>query len=190
MSPTPLCQRSDMKLKEVIEICLTFLGDEDPTISSSTKTTAKIKLLVRCANIVIKEIACDYLPLTESKVCTVKDGAVEYTLLDHRVREILGVKSKGNKTNWEALPSKLKIDDEGEVEIKYSYLPADIDLEEECDVDVRVSPVCLALGTCAEYCLIDGAYEQAVTFNDKFMDSLAIACRNNREKKIKGRVWR
>ena len=63
-----------MKLKEVIEICLTYLGDEDPTISSSTKTTAKIKLLVKCANIVMKEIASDYLPLTESKTCVVKDG--------------------------------------------------------------------------------------------------------------------
>ena len=179
-----------MKLKEVIEICLTYLGDEDPTISSSTKTTAKIKLLVRCANIVLKEIASDYLPLTESKVCLVRDGEVEYTALDHRVREILGVKSKGNEVEWEALPSKLKTDADGEIEIKYSYLPLDIDLDDDCDVNVRVSPVCLALGTCAEYCLIDGAYEQAVTFNDKFMDSLAIACRNNREKKVKGRVWR
>lgn len=179
-----------MKLKEVIEICLTYLGDEDPTISSSTKTTAKIKLLVKCANIVMKEIASGYLPLTESKTCVVKDGEVEYSMLDHRVREILGVKSKGNEVAWEALPSKLKTDAEGEVEIKYCYLPSDVDLEGECDVNVRVSPVCLALGACAEYCLIDGAYEQAVMMNDKFMDAIAVACRNNREKKVKGRVWR
>ena len=76
------------------------------------------------------------------------------------------------------------------MDIKYSYLPTDVDLDDECDVDVRVSPVCLAMGACAEYCVIEGNYEQAVMMNDKFMDSIAIACRNNREKKIKGRVWR
>ena len=179
-----------MKLKDVIEICLTYLGDEDPTISSSTKTTAKIKLLVRCANIVIKEIAGDYLPLTESKVCTVKEGEVEYSSFDHRVKEVLSVKSNGVEVEWRAMPSNLKVQCEGEVNIKYSYLPADVDLEGECDVDVRVSPVCLAMGTCAEYCMIEGNYELAVMMNDKFMDSIAIACRNNREKKVKGRVWR
>ena len=179
-----------MKLKEVIEICLTYLGDEDPTISSSTKTTAKIKLLVRCANMVIKEIASDYLPLTANKACTVKDGEVEYSTLDYRVKEVLSVKSNGVEVEWSAKPSKLIVKSEGEVDIKYSYLPTDVDLDDECDVDVRVSPVCLAMGTCAEYCVIEGNYEQAVMMNDKFMDSIAIACRNNREKKIKGRVWR
>ncbi|MGN0797505.1 MAG: hypothetical protein ACI4M5_04785 [Christensenellales bacterium] len=179
-----------MKLKEVIEICLTFLGDEDPTISSSTKTTAKIKLLVRCANIVIKEIASDYLPLTATKTCNVQDGVVEYSLLDYRVKEVLSVKSNDVETQWKAMPSKLKVDCDGKVDITYSYLPADVDLDDECDVDVRVSPVCLAMGTCTEYCMIDGNYELAVMMNDKFMDSIAVACRSNREKKIKGRVWR
>lgn len=179
-----------MKLKEVIEICLTYLGDEDPTISSSTKTTAKIKLLVRCANMVIKEIASDYLPLTANKACTVKDGEVEYSTLDYRVKEVLSVKSNGVEVEWSAKPSKLIVKSEGEVDIKYSYLPTDVDLDDECDVDVRVSPVCLAIGACAEYSVIEGNYEQAVMMNDKFMDSIAIACRNNREKKIKGRVWR
>lgn len=179
-----------MKLKEVIEICLTYLGDEDPTISSSTKTTAKIKLLVRCANMVIKEIASDYLPLTANKACTVKDGEVEYSTLDYRVKEVLSVKSNGVEVEWSAKPSKLIVKSEGEVDIKYSYLPTDVDLDDDCDVDVRVSPVCLAMGACAEYCVIEGNYEQAVMMNDKFMDSIAIACRNNREKKIKGRVWR
>lgn len=178
-----------MKLKEMIEICLTYLGDEDPIISSSTKSTAKIKLLVRCANIVIKEIASDYLPLLETNKCIVNNNEVEYSMLGKRVREILSVKSGGVEVDWKAMPSKIKVDCEGEVDIKYSYLPTDIELDDECDVDVRVSPVCLALGTCAEYLMIDGAYEQAVMMNDKFMDSIAIACRNNKEKRIRGRQW-
>ncbi|MGN0771845.1 MAG: hypothetical protein ACI4MI_04600 [Christensenellales bacterium] len=178
-----------MKLKEVIEICLTYLGDEDPTISSSTKSTPKIKLLVRCANIVIKEIACDYLPLTDNKTCNVSNGEIEYAALNHRVKEILGITSNGSAVDFECLPSKVTVSCEGQVDVKYNYVPADIDLDDECETDVRVSPVCLALGTCAQYCMIEGLYEEAVMMNDKFMDSLAVACRNNREKRVKARYW-
>jgi len=46
-----------MQLKEAIQICLTYLGDEDAIINTQTAQHPKLKLLVKCANLVIKEIA-------------------------------------------------------------------------------------------------------------------------------------
>ena len=47
---------------EAIQICLTYLGDEDAGINSQTAQHPKLKLLVKCANLVINAVHTDGFP--------------------------------------------------------------------------------------------------------------------------------
>ena len=56
--------------------------------------------------------------------------------------------------------------------MKYSYIPLDIDIEEECPLPPLVSAKTLALGICAEYSMISGMYEQSVMYSDRFKEDM------------------
>ena len=62
-----------MELKEAIQISLTYLGDEDASVNNKTAQHPRLKLLVKCANLVIKEIATDFIPLIETEQVNAED---------------------------------------------------------------------------------------------------------------------
>ena len=169
-----------MQLKEAIQICLTYLGDEDASINTQTAQHPKLKLLVKCANLVIKEIATEYAPLIE-------DG------LTHRVAEVRKVQDidSGLPSNFYCAPTHCKIINDGvkRARIVYSYIPLDIDIEDDCPLPPVVSAKTLALGVCAEYSMISGMYEQSVMYSDRFKQDMRTAVRKKGEIRIKPRRW-
>lgn len=182
-----------MELKEAIQISLTYLGDEDASVNNKTAQHPRLKLLVKCANLVIKEIATDYLPLVESEDVEVADGRISYEKLLHRVLEILSVRNlaDGIASNFRMTPTECVLlnADVKRATVKYSYLPVDIEIDEQCPVSPLVSAKTLALGICAEYSLIEGMYEQSVTYSNKFKEDMRTAVRKKGEIKIKPRRW-
>lgn len=182
-----------MELKEAIQLSLTYLGDEDASVNNKTAQHPRLKLLVKCANLVIKEIVTDYIPLTETEEVEVTDGKISYEKLLHRVLEILSVKNVKNGifTNFKMNPAEciLENKDIQKAEIRYNYLPTDIEIDEQCPVSPMVSAKTLALGICAEYSLIEGMYEQSVMYSDRFKEDMRTATRKKGEIKIKPRRW-
>ncbi len=182
-----------MQLKEAIQICLTYLGDEDAGINSQTAQHPKLKLLVKCANLVIKEIAGEYLPLIEEEVVDVKDGRFSFESMLHKVCEIRAVvdEQSGLASDFYHSPTHcvLTNKDVQRARVKYSYIPLDIDIEEECPLPPLVSAKTLALGICAEYSMISGMYEQSVMYSDRFKEDMRTATRKKGEIKIKPRRW-
>ncbi len=182
-----------MQLKEAIQICLTYLGDEDANINTQTAQHPKLKLLVNCANLVIKEIVGEYLPLIEEEEVEVKDGKIYYEELTHKVLEVRKVEDldSGLPSDFYHTPTYCKVVNNGvkRAGIVYSYTPLDIDIEEECPLPPLVSAKTLALGICAEYSMIFGMYEQSVAYSDRFKQDMRTAVRKKGEIKIKPRRW-
>ncbi|MEG1608472.1 MAG: hypothetical protein RR348_01245, partial [Clostridia bacterium] len=180
-----------MKMKEVVEIALTYLGDEDASVSAQTAQHPKNKLLVKCVNLLLKEIACDYAPLVESEVVEVKDGKFCYDVFPHRVREIVKVVNLENGVDmkFEQKPLWCCVALAKKVEVCYAYVPGDIGVDDECVMSPKISSKTLALGAISEFCLIEGMYEQSALYGDKFREEMKNACRKNSEIKIKTRVW-
>ncbi len=181
-----------MELKEAIQISLTYLGDEDATVNNKTAQHPRLKLLVKCANLVIKEIATDYIPLTETETVSVEDNRISYEKLLHRVLEVLSVKDAktGIASNFKMNPTECVLANTiSEAEIKYSYIPVDTEIDEQCPVSPLVSARTLALGICAEYSLIEGMYEQSVMYSDRFKEDMRTAVRKKGEIKVKPRRW-
>ena len=181
-----------MQLKEAIQICLTYLGDEDASINEQTAHHPKLKLLVKCANLVIKEIATEYVPLIEEETVEVVDGNISYEGLMHRVAEVRKVEDidSGLTSQFYCAPTHCKVkNDMKKARIVYSYIPLDIDIEEDCPLSPAVSAKTLALGICAEYSMISGMYEQSVMYSDRFKQDMRTAVRKKGDIKIKPRRW-
>lgn len=181
-----------MKLKEIIEIALTYLGDDEPYVSEQTSKHPKIQLLIKCANLVIKEIACDYIPLIQEEIIQIKDGKFDYDSFPMRVREVLKVTDldSGVRVKFRQNPNYCNVEMSKNALVKYSYIPDDIGVDDECVLSPKISAKTLALGVAAEYSLIEGLYEQSVMFGEKFREDIKGACRRNCELRMRPRVWK
>ncbi len=182
-----------MLLKEVIMTALTYLGDEEVALDGELVRHPKLNLLTRCANIVLKEIATDYLPITIEEEAVVKEGRISYDAFSRRVLEVLTVKDAKTeiKSVFRHTPSALEIanKDMKRAKVKYNYTPADIDLGEQCPVSPLVGVKTVAMGVCSEFCLIEGMYEQSVMFSERYKEDLRGAVRKKGEIRIKPRRW-
>lgn len=179
-----------MKLDEVIKAALVYLNETDYASGSDRSGDEKIKLLSRCVNIMLTEIAQEYLPLTDECEVTAKNGVFSYEELPRKVSRILSVKDeKGNKVNFRQRSFSCKVTKDGRLKVEYRYLPAEAVCGEDCDVDPAVSEKTLALGACAEYCMISGMYEQSEGFAERFRDDMRAAIRPVKSVTLKERGW-
>ncbi len=179
-----------MNLKDIIENCLGYLDGEVGEIGTFAQNSNKVKLLIRCANIKIKEIACDYLPLTDECEMVVENGQIELGAFPRRVKEVLSVTKGGVRQYFKVSPSSIFVKTGGRVIVKYHYLPTDIKLNDMVEVDSRVSDVTLIFGVLSEYCMATGRYEEGVYWGEKFESGMAVACRSNRERFVKVGRWK
>jgi len=181
-----------MKLYEVLDTAIMYLNLSDEirvTGDRTPLTNKKLKTLIRCANVIISEIASDYLPLKEKQIVTVIDNKVSYQSFDRRVIDVEKVIKDDEIIPFTVYPNYLEIESEGEVEILYHYLPQEISLDDEVPYGVNLSPVTLASGIAAEYSLVNNMYEEALSFERKFKEGLINNMSSPKSRYIKARRW-
>lgn len=141
----------------------------------------------------IKEIATEYAPLIEEETVDVKDGKIDFESLTHKVAEVRKVQDavSGLTSDFYNTPAHCKLLNDGvkRAKIIYSYIPLDIDIEEDCPLPPAVSAKTLALGICAEYSMISGMYEQSVMYSDRFKQDMRTAVRKKGEIRVRPRRW-
>jgi len=150
----------------------------------------KVKMLIRCANIKIKEIACDYLPLTDECELIVENGQIGLNAFPRRVKEVLSITKVGQRVQFKVSPSEIFVPTNGRVTVKYNYVPTDIRLDGRVEVDCRVSDVTLIFGVLCEYCMASGRYDEGLYWGEKFESAMVVACRTNRERYLPRRSWK
>ncbi len=179
-----------MKLEEVINTALAYLDERDHDAGRDNAEDDKIRLLVRCVNIMLTEIAQEYLPLEDDCEVTAKDGRFSYDEIPRRVSKIISVKDeKGAKVTFRQRSFSCAVNRNGRLKVVYRYLPAAVALGDDCDVHPAVSEKTLALGTCAEYCMINGMYEQSEGFAERFRQDIRSCMRPVSAVTLKGRGW-
>lgn len=179
-----------MKIGEVVECALTYLGDEGGAITKVGMTDRKIALLVKCVNLAQKQCASVYLPAVDTCRVTARGGAFAYGQLQQRVSEIVSVKDEnGSDVKFRARCADCEVASDGTLTVTYRYLPPDGGLEDNCALPPSVAAQTLALGACAEYCLIEGMYEQSALFRQRFADDMQNAARPKRMPTMARRRW-
>lgn len=179
-----------MKVEEVINAALAYLGDSERDAGRDKAADDKVKLLERCVNIMLTEIAQEYLPLEDECEVVAKDGRFSFEEVPRRVMKIMSVKNKdGREVRFRQRPFSCVVNEDGRLHVTYRYLPAVVGTGDDCEADPAVSEKTLALGVCAEYCMISGMYEQSEGFAERFRQDMRACVRPARSVTLKERGW-
>lgn len=176
-----------MKIKDCIVIASQLLNlGEDHQGKTSAETD---KLLLLCANNCLDEITSEYFPLIQEKSVKASDGKIPYSLLGETVYDVIHVKKGSDKVDFELLPTHIKVAKEGEYTVKYCTSCGKLDAEDEIPISLHITSRVIAYGIASEYMLINGFYEEAVTFDKLFKDALIRAAYGRKERRVKSRRW-
>lgn len=183
-----------MNIKDVIKLSATYLGREnvvkylEQNLSQTDENVlATIDTLTRCANLVINELACSYLPMIRRERVNAVGGKVYYTELPERVLEIKGAydldgNEIGFKVNAEYVETLY-----GEYIVEYAYMPPNYGLTDEIGYsEAKISARVIAYGATAEFCLTEHAFDESVLWHNRFTGALSLIL-SPKNKRVKER---
>ena len=182
-----------MTVKEIIIAAATELGIADEVRAfvngESEEGKPKAEALLRCFNLVENELALDYLPLYAEEVLETETGAVYYAELEKTAVRIVGIEDEwGNSVAFKLFPEYLKTQ-AGKICVRYTYTPAEKDMDGESDFTLYASVRLFAYGVAAEYALANGEFEEAAVWDKKYKDAITAAYKLRSVKKIRSRRW-
>ncbi|HEY8390162.1 MAG TPA: hypothetical protein VIL26_04335 [Clostridia bacterium] len=151
-----------------------------------------LDLIKKCINLTLNEIASDYIPLNYVQDVLVADGKIPYTALNKTALKIKSIKDdKGKDCFFKVYPSYIYTDCEGNCEIEYCYIPAQVEeLDQVIENDPKVTSRLIAYGAAREYCLVMSMYEEAQSFDSRYKQTLQNIASQNTVLKIPKRLWR
>ena len=180
-----------MTVKDAVELAAVYLQLEDvlstsaftgtlnansnPSITADAITTRNINLLIRCASLVLGEIASDIMPLKTKQTLSSSSGKILLSALTSKLYKIISVKKDGRKVTFKVYPTYIQLyTDDGSFEVEYNYLPSDkTALTDNIDeVGMFVDARTIAYGIASEYAYISGLFEEAKMWEEKFKNAL------------------
>ena len=171
-----------MKLKDVVKLSAIYLGregvvnylDSNGVGTYSGDVISDVDTLTRCANMVVSELACSYIPLKSKEVVVSEDGKVSFTDLTETALKIIGVYDEnGEEVPYEIFPEYIKTD-KSTVKVEYEYLPSNYGLTDNLGYTERQVPSrILAYGVTAEFCLTERSFEESVLWRKRYTDAVS-----------------
>ncbi len=187
-----------MTVREIAEETAVLLGRMDlfaylggnAAPDNAAELEKETEILVRCVNIVLNEIANEYVPLKKQAEAVTDNGIVRYEDFNDVLLDIVEITDDyGNKIKYKLYPDYLKTKP-GTVFIEYTYLPDKKKLDDDIGYkNTRVSGRIVAYGTAGEYCLINGNYEEAYMWDKRYKDSLTYVTGARKKLNLKVGRW-
>ncbi|MDR1093960.1 MAG: hypothetical protein LBL66_07415 [Clostridiales bacterium] len=172
-----------MQLNEIIQLAAFYLGLDE----SDGKASAQ---LCKCANLAVNEICADHYPLTRETTVQSGTGKIAYSeLAAERVLEVLSVKRGGENTRFRSFHGYIKTEPNITAAVRFAYLPGEYAPDEAVPIPDKIGARIVAYGAAAEYCLINGLFEEAVVWEKRYKDSLAANLRKRGEITVPARRW-
>lgn len=170
-----------MTVKDIVRLSAIYLNMENVIKyledGDNNDALGAVNTLTVCANLVINELACSYIPMLKTERVKPENGKVYFSALSETPLEIVGVlDDNGNELSYTFDPEYVVVPTDAKT-ILYKYFPPNYGLTDkvgyrETEVPVRL----LAYGAVAEYCLTIGAFSESVTWRNRFTDSVSATC--------------
>lgn len=185
-----------MTVKEIVNTAAALLSREDITAYLSGKNTGAVKetlpsinVMVTLANLVISELAGTYIPMVKSEQIKVDGGKIYYTDFSCTPLKIKRVcDSQGRELSYNENALYLEVN-ASNVVVEYQFVPPNYDLNDEIGyTDTEVSCGTLAFGVAAEYSICKGAFDEAVMWHKRYVESVN-ATRKVKNTAVKERSW-
>lgn len=188
-----------MITKNVLKYAVNYLGLThllnttllDGSTSATADETAEINTLISCLNLVVNQVASEYVTLKSKTKITTTTGVVYYSNLSSNVVvDVLSVKLNGASVEFSCKPDRLETAT-GTLEIEFAYQPSAINsVNSTIDfANFKLNERVLAYGVVAEYNFLYANYDDAAIWDNRFKNSLSNILRPRREVKIKQRLW-
>jgi hypothetical protein len=152
---------------------------------------AEINSLINCLNLVVNEVASEYVTLKDKVKLSTTNGVIYYSKLSNKiVSDILSVKQGETGVSYVLKADRLETVP-GLVEIEFAYQPGQVtSINETIDfANYKLNERVLAYGVVAEYNFLYANYDDATIWDNRFKNSLSNLIRPKREIKIKQRLW-
>ena len=161
----------------------------DKIAAGSTLTTDEqndFNRLIRGFNLVMKEVAAEYLPLVVTQ--TFSGGNVSYSTLTHAPYKIRGAyDEKGDPVVYETFPTFIKLPEKS-VSVAYEYIPEDCAANDTFVYEGSFLENAFCYGVASEFCMASGRYDEAQNWDVKFRRAARPPLRK-KPKRIKCRTW-
>ena len=163
----------------------------NPSLTLSVENQEDIIKLVKCLNLVLDEIACDYFPLLKTETVTPTDNyKIPFSSLSKDLLKIYKLTNKyGKNISYKLFPSYIYCP-ASSAEITYSYKPSEVNLLTDLEEFDFLSKRTLAYGVVTEYLILSGQYDEASFWENRYKDSLLSTYRKRSEIIIKPRRWK
>ena len=168
-----------MTFDQCIRVALTYIGDAqlkryydlngiDDMLD--VENSRKIGVLVECCDIIVNQIACEFCHLTTAETLTATAKMILSESLSEDAVEILSVKRAGKEVPFRVSGNAIKLPDDGEYEITYTYAPKRITRADTVlpFFGSSVTPRVIGIGMAAEYMMINGFNDEALALDDLF----------------------
>ncbi len=185
-----------MKVNEIIKTTATLLAREDVVdylsntdlVQEVEKNTLEtIDLLTRLCNLVISELA-EGLIVMKKEISINNLSSVTFKDLAIEPIDVIAVyDASGNKLNYTVSAYGLTVSTGLVAKIEYAYLPKNYGLTDTVGTfEKKVTVGVLAYGVAAEFCIVEGRFDEAVMWNERYTSSInALITPKNAQ--IKGR---
>ena len=198
-----------MQVDEILKLSAIFIGeeeisnmnllnninpsmpmDEDVLYQDDEILTKKADMLLKCLNLVIEDIARDYLPLLHEENIVFNDKKFEYINLSKVICDIIKLQAtNGLGIKFKCFPTHIKSDIKKAV-ITYSYLPEEVTYHEEFNFfDNKLTQRIIAYGVAMEYLFLNSLSDEAAIWENRFLSSLQNALRKKHNITLPKRGW-
>ena len=173
-----------MTIKEILQTVATITARKDvkeylnnTNIDTSENTVETVNSLIELTNLVINELACSYIPAITLEKAIATKGKVYYRdLLKTPLKVLRVVDESGENVPFKTFPEFISVDGVC-VWIEYEYAPDKKGLDEDiCYMEKDLPMRVLAYGVASEYCITEGAFDEAVMWHKRYTDGVADVC--------------
>lgn len=175
-------RQQKMTVLQVLEnasLYLDLLDEFEPFFNSGSETEIgsetqkEFDKLLYALNLVVVEIISEYAEVITEEEIEFKNNCFEITKLSKALNRVYNIVKNKNNVEYKIFGDKIKADTEGNATIVYSYYPDKLQsLDNLGFLNSKVSLKTLALGVASEYCFINGFFDDAKVWEERFEKSL------------------
>lgn len=153
-------------------------------------TQKEFDKLLYALNLVIVEILSEQAEVfTEEEIC-LENNCFNISKLSKDINRVHSITKNKKEFAYKIFGDTIKTDIDGKVKIVYSYYPQKLEKEDDLKfLNSKISLKTLALGVASEYCFINGFFDDAKIWEERFEKSLQANLKKLGKVKLPNRRW-
>lgn len=191
-----------MKVRDVLKYVFVMVGEDElankiDTITEDELKNAtgteedftKINLAVNVVNMIIKELAENYIPQIKDETFTTQNGHIADESYSEMVVKIIDVLAGNGRRVPYVRYYDYIITRKGRVIVRYAYTPKTLSIGDSTGYTEKdISSVAISYGVAADYCLSEGRFDEASMWRKRFSEAVEKRL-TVKSKTLKRRGW-